>query len=78
MEKHSACTSDKRLSRIPWNKGKLIGAKPPLRPSHVCLWRLVYWPVPDVQQTNVKQPALCLARFSLSLINVTQGGECHA
>jgi len=22
-------------SRVPWNKGKLIGAKPPLRPSHV-------------------------------------------
>src|SRR5437762_2580198 len=22
-------------SREPWNKGKLIGAKPPLRPSHV-------------------------------------------
>ena len=22
-------------SRIPWNKGKLIGAKPPLRPKHV-------------------------------------------
>jgi integrase len=21
--------------RIPWNKGKLIGAKPPLRPKHV-------------------------------------------
>jgi integrase len=21
--------------RLPWNKGKLIGAKPPLRPSHV-------------------------------------------
>jgi len=21
--------------RPPWNKGKLIGAKPPLRPSHV-------------------------------------------
>jgi len=21
--------------RVPWNKGKLIGAKPPLRPSHV-------------------------------------------
>ena len=20
---------------IPWNKGKLVGAKPPLRPSHV-------------------------------------------
>jgi integrase len=22
--------------RTPWNKGKLIGAKPPLRPKHVC------------------------------------------
>ncbi len=21
--------------RMPWNKGKLIGAKPPLRPKHV-------------------------------------------
>jgi integrase len=23
------------LKRVPWNKGKLIGAKPPLRPKHV-------------------------------------------
>jgi integrase len=23
------------LKRIPWNKGKLVGAKPPLRPKHV-------------------------------------------
>jgi hypothetical protein len=23
------------VRRPPWNKGKLIGAKPPLRPSHV-------------------------------------------
>jgi hypothetical protein len=22
-------------NRIPWNKGKIIGAKPPLRPKHV-------------------------------------------
>jgi integrase len=22
-------------SRVPWNKGKIIGAKPPLRPKHV-------------------------------------------
>jgi hypothetical protein len=21
-------------SRVPWNKGKLTGAKPPLRPKH--------------------------------------------
>ncbi len=25
--------------RVPWNKGKLIGAKPPLRPKHVWLIR---------------------------------------
>jgi integrase len=24
-----------KTARVPWNKGKLIGAKPPLRPSHV-------------------------------------------
>jgi integrase len=24
-----------KTTRTPWNKGKLIGAKPPLRPSHV-------------------------------------------
>jgi hypothetical protein len=29
---HIETTSTRRL---PWNKGKLIGAKPPLRPSHV-------------------------------------------
>ena len=23
------------ISREPWNKGKLIGQKPPLRPKHV-------------------------------------------
>ena len=23
------------IRRIPWNKGKIVGAKPPLRPSHV-------------------------------------------
>jgi hypothetical protein len=28
----AAPTPDKRL---PWNKGKLTGAKPPLRPKHV-------------------------------------------
>lgn len=35
MEQDQACTAEKRITRIPWNKGKLIGAKPPLRPSHV-------------------------------------------
>ena len=29
-----------RHKRMPWNKGKLTGAKPPLRPKHV-------WSNPD-------------------------------
>jgi integrase len=32
-QKQSAAVTPAR--RVPWNKGKLIGAKPPLRPSHV-------------------------------------------
>jgi len=35
MEDHQAPAADKPVRRLPWNKGKLIGAKPPLRPSHV-------------------------------------------
>src|ERR687896_2638050 len=27
--------SQNPMRRPPWNKGKLVGAKPPLRPSHV-------------------------------------------
>ena len=27
--------ASKPMTRVPWNKGKLVGAKPPLRPSHV-------------------------------------------
>lgn len=23
------------LKRVPWNKGKIVGAKPPLRPKHI-------------------------------------------
>src|ERR1700761_6257705 len=28
-------TSDNFTKRVPWNKGKIVGAKPPLRPKHV-------------------------------------------
>ena len=35
MEKEHACAEHKLTCRTPWNKGKLVGAKPPLRPSHV-------------------------------------------
>ncbi len=31
----SATETPAKPGRVPWNKGKLVGAKPPLRPSHV-------------------------------------------
>jgi hypothetical protein len=33
--RRSASAAEKPIHRAPWNKGKLVGAKPPLRPSHV-------------------------------------------
>ncbi|MFZ1988302.1 MAG: tyrosine-type recombinase/integrase, partial [Alphaproteobacteria bacterium] len=35
MENEQVSAAEKTARRLPWNKGKLIGAKPPLRPSHV-------------------------------------------
>ena len=28
-------TSENVSKHVPWNKGKIVGAKPPLRPKHV-------------------------------------------
>ena len=33
MSDHENCSPPNK--RTPWNKGKLIGARPPLRPKHV-------------------------------------------
>ncbi len=35
MEHHQNTSTEERTRRVPWNKGKIIGAKPPLQPSHV-------------------------------------------
>ena len=35
MEHDKITTASAAVRRPPWNKGKLVGAKPPLRPSHV-------------------------------------------
>lgn len=35
MEHYHQIEALKPARWVPWNKGKLIGAKPPLRPSHV-------------------------------------------
>lgn len=58
MEKEPACIPDKQLSRTPWNKGKLIGAKPPLKPSHV-------WSVRTKLQIGRKTRDLALFNFAI-------------
>jgi integrase len=35
MEDVHVSSAEKPVRRPPWNKGKIVGAKPPLRPSHV-------------------------------------------
>ncbi len=44
--------------RIPWNKGKLTGAKPPLRPKHV--WA-------NTNKAQIDQQARDLALFNLAI-----------
>jgi hypothetical protein len=39
MNDNQPINSGGQPRRPPWNKGKLLGPKPPLRPSHVwCIW----------------------------------------
>src|SRR5688572_13747674 len=44
--------------RIPWNKDKIVGAKPPLRPSHV-------WSIRTKLQIEGKRRDLALFNFAI-------------
>lgn len=57
MENHEAAISA-TLPRVPWNKGKLIGQKPPLQPKHV-------WSIRTKLQFG--QRARDLALFNLAI-----------
>ena len=57
----AALTPDKRL---PWNKGKLTGAKPPLRPKHV-------WSIRTKLQ--IEGRTRDLARFNLAIDSKLRG-----
>jgi hypothetical protein len=48
--------ASKDQPRTPWNKGKLIGAKPPLRPKHV-------WSI----RTRLMVEGRALALFNLAI-----------
>ena len=55
--------------RIPWNKGKLTGAKPPLRQKHV-------WAIRTKLQ--IEKRARDLARFNLAIDSKLRGCDVVA
>ncbi len=59
MEKEPAFTDKLPTPRAtPWNKGKMIGAKPPLRPSHV-------WSIRTKLQMKDRKRDLALFNFAI-------------
>ena len=64
MESNHNATSKTRIRPTPWNKGKLIGPKPPLRPSQVWAIRT------RLQMENRKRD---LALFNLAIDSKLRG-----
>ena len=57
-------TTTSTMSRRPWNKGKMIGAKPPLRPKHV-------WSIRTKLQVEGRKRDLAL--FNLAIDSKLRG-----
>ena len=57
------------VKRVPWNKGKLTGAKPPLRPKHV-------WSIRTKLQ--IEGRARDLAMFNLAIDSKLRGCDVVA
>ena len=69
MEDIHAPSNQAPARRQPWNKGKLIGAKPPLRPSHV-------WSIRTKLQIEGKKRDLAL--FNLAIDSKLRGCDLVA
>src|SRR5437763_13452499 len=68
MSDNEACLL-KSPARTPWNKGKLIGAKPPLRPKHV-------WSIRT--RLMIKGRTRDLAMFNLAIHSKLRGCDVVA
>lgn len=68
MQDH-AKASPASQRRVPWNKGKLTGAKPPLRPKHV-------WSIRTKLQ--IEGRARDLAMFNLAIDSKLRGCDVVA
>ena len=69
MEEHQAPVATKPVRRPPWNKCKLVGPKPPLRPSHV-------WSIRTKLQIDGKKRDLAL--FNLAIDSKLRGCDVVA
>ncbi len=67
MEQEDASSILKPV-RVPWNNGKLVGAKPPLRPSHV-------WSIRTKLRSRKKRD---LALFNLAIDSKLRGCDVVA
>ena len=68
MHNHHA-PAESLIRRIPWNKGKIVGAKPPLRPSHV-------WSIRTKLQMEGRKRDLAL--FNLAIDSKLRGCDVVA
>ena len=69
MKEEHASAIEKPFARVPWNKGKLVGAKPPLKPSHV-------WSIRTKLQIECKKRDLAL--FNLAIDSKLRGCDVVA
>jgi integrase len=69
MEDNQAPAAVSNIRRVPWNKGKLVGAKPPLRPSHV-------WSIRTKLQMEGRKRDLAL--FNLAIDSKLRGCDVVA
>jgi hypothetical protein len=66
---HQVNANSAPLKRVPWNKGKVTGAKPPLRPKHV-------WSIRTKLQ--IEGRARDLAMFNLAIDSKLRGCDVVA
>ena len=69
MEDVHVSSAEKPARRPPWNKGKIVGAKPPLRPSHV-------WSIRTKLQIEGRKRDLAL--FNLAIDSKLRGCDLVA
>ena len=69
MDADRTPATENSVRRIPWNKGKIVGAKPPLRPSHV-------WSIRTKLQMKGRKRDLAL--FNLAIDSKLRGCDVVA